>query len=77
MAKKSWDDLTPTQQKLVIAAGVAEAALTLWTVRDLKRRDAAQVRGPKLVWRAASIVQPFGPLAYLAFGRRKHVGGPG
>ncbi|WP_110208684.1 hypothetical protein [Nocardioides daejeonensis] len=71
MAKKSWNDLTPTQQKVVVIGGVVEAALTGWMLRDLKRREAAQVRGPKLLWRAASVVQPFGPLGYLAFGRRR------
>ncbi|WP_235736710.1 PLDc N-terminal domain-containing protein [Nocardioides alcanivorans] len=71
MAKKNWSDLSPTQQKAVVAVAVAEVALTAWVLRDLKRRDSAQVRGPKLLWRAASAVQPFGPLGYLAFGRRR------
>lgn len=71
MAKKSWNDLSPAQQKAVIVGGVVETVLTGWMLRDLKRRDATQVRGPKLAWRAASVVQPFGPLGYLAFGRRR------
>lgn len=75
MAKKRWSDLTPAQQKAVIAVGVVEALMTGWMLRDLKHRDAAQVRGPKLMWRAVSMVQPVGPLGYLAFGRRRaHAG---
>lgn len=70
MAKKSWSDLTPTQQKLLIAAGAVESALTLYTLRDLARRPSAAVRGPKVLWRAGAFVQPVGPVAYLAFGRR-------
>lgn len=71
MAKKSWNDLSTTQQRAIIVAGVIETALTVWTLRDLSRRDASEVRGPKFLWRAASAVQPFGPMAYVAFGRRK------
>ena len=69
--KKSWSDLTPTQQKLVIAGGVAEAALSIWCLRDLKRRPAEAVRGPKALWVPAMSIQPFGPLAYLTLGRRR------
>lgn len=71
MAKKSWNDLSPAQRKAVIIGGVVEAALTGWMLRDLKRRDADQVRGPKLMWRAASMIQPFGPVGYVVLGRRK------
>jgi len=70
MAKKSWSDLTPTQQKLLVAAGVVEVALTTWCMRDLSRRSMDQVRGPKLLWGPALSVQPIGPLAYLAVGRK-------
>jgi hypothetical protein len=37
---------------------------------DLARRPRSRVRGPKLAWVAAAVVQPFGPVAYLLFGRR-------
>jgi hypothetical protein len=68
--KKTWSDLTPTQQKLVIAAGAVEAALTTYAMRDLAHRPQSAVRGPKLVWRLACFVQPVGPVAYLVLGRR-------
>ena len=68
--KKSWADLTPTQQKLIVAAGVVEVAVTTWCLRDLKRRSKDQVRGPKLLWGPAMSVQPIGPIAYLLVGRR-------
>lgn len=70
MAKKQWNDLTPTQQKLVVAGGVIETVLTGYVLRDLSKRSKAQVRGPKALWRLGSVVQPVGPVAYLAFGRR-------
>ena len=68
--KKKWSDLTPTQQKLVIAAGAVEAALTTYAMRDLASRPQSQVRGPKLLWRLACFVQPVGPIGYLVAGRR-------
>lgn len=67
--KKKWSELTPTQRKAVVIGGAAEVALTAWCLRDLSRRSADEVNGPKAVWRAAMVVQPFGPLAYLWRGR--------
>jgi hypothetical protein len=69
--KKSWSDLTPTQKKIVVVAGIAEVALTTWCLRDLKQRDAATVRGPKALWVPAMSVQPVGPIAYLVWGRKR------
>ena len=68
--KKKWSDLTPTQQKAVIAGGVVEVALTAVALRDLARRPASEVRGRKWQWVLAFAVQPFGPIAYLLRGRR-------
>lgn len=71
MAKKTWSDMTPTQRKIVVVTGIAEVALTAWCAKDLRQRPAAQVRGPKLLWGPALSVQPFGPIAYLVWGRRR------
>jgi phospholipase D-like protein len=68
--KKSWSDLTPTQRKIVVVTGILELVLTAAATRDLKRRPRHQVRGPKPLWLLAFSVQPFGPLAYFAVGRR-------
>ena len=69
-SKKSWSDLSRMQRRLIVAAGAAEAVLTAAAVRDLARRPAGDVRGPKPVWLLSFAVQPVGPLAYLALGRR-------
>ena len=37
---------------------------------DLARRPKALVRGSKRRWALVCFVQPVGPIAYLAFGRR-------
>ena len=69
--QRSWSDMTPTQKKLVVVGGIAEVALTAWCARDLKRRPAELVRGPKLLWAPALSVQPVGPIAYLVWGRKR------
>lgn len=71
MTKKSWSDLTAGQQRLVMATGAAEAIVTGAALRDLARRPADSVRGPKALWGAACFVQPVGPLAYYVVGRRR------
>ena len=68
--KKKWSDLTPAQQRAIKVGGVLEAALTALAQRDLARRSASEVRGSKALWALSFVVQPFGPLAYFAAGRR-------
>ena len=68
--KKKWSDLTATQQRAIIVAGAVEAVVTVVALRDIARRPASEVRGSKLVWVLSFVVQPFGPLAYFASGRR-------
>jgi predicted cobalt transporter CbtA len=68
--KKRWSDLTSTQQTAIVAGVAGEAVMTVVAGRDLARRPAADVRGRKVLWALSLVVQPFGPLAYLAFGRR-------
>ncbi len=71
MANRSWNDLSPTAQKAVVAAGAVELALTTYAQIDLGRRAKGEVRGPKLLWRLLTMVQPVGPIAYLVLGRRR------
>jgi Phospholipase_D-nuclease N-terminal len=70
MAKKRWSDLTALQRRAILVGGAAEVVLTSAAMRDLARRDADEVRGPKVAWVLACVVQPFGPLAYFVLGRR-------
>ena len=69
-SKRRWSDLTPTQQGLILASAAVELALTATAIIDLARRPADQIRGPKPLWLLGCIVQPLGPIAYLALGRR-------
>ncbi|MCW2844745.1 MAG: hypothetical protein JWN22_2661 [Nocardioides sp.] len=69
--KKRWSDLSATQRRLIFVAGAAEALMTAAALRDLARRPAREIRGSKLAWVLSCVVQPVGPLAYLAAGRRE------
>jgi Phospholipase_D-nuclease N-terminal len=70
MAKKRWSDLSTSQQRAIVVAGVIEVVITAVALNDLLRRPSSLVRGPKAVWALSFVVQPFGPLAYLAAGRQ-------
>ena len=68
--KKKWEDFTPGQRRAIVVAASVEVGLTTVALVDLARRPSVMVRGPKLIWIAGCVVQPFGPIAYLLFGRR-------
>jgi hypothetical protein len=71
VAKKKWSDLSDRQKAVVIVGGAIEVVLTTVALADLARRPAVQVRGPKLAWALGCLVQPIGPLTYLAVGRSR------
>lgn len=68
--KKTWSELSPTTRAALVAGGLAEAIVTSIALRDLVRRPAALVRGPKLLWGPLLFVQPVGSPLYLIAGRR-------
>jgi hypothetical protein len=47
-----------------------EIILTSIAAVDLARRPRQQIRGPKPLWWLGILIQPFGPVAYLGWGRR-------
>lgn len=69
MNNKKWSEMSRAQQGAVVVLGAAEVVLTAVAVVDLVRRPAEQVRGPKVAWAAGLVIQPVGPIAYLAWGR--------
>jgi hypothetical protein len=73
-ARRQWSDLSQRTRRLLTIAAVAEGALKLAALIDLKRRPASQVRGPKWAW--ATVVTVVGsagvlPVSYFLFGRRQ------
>jgi hypothetical protein len=73
MPGRQWNDLSERTRGLLIAAAVADGALRVAALIDIKRRPASQIRGPKPVWATAvAIISSAGvlPISYFAFGRR-------
>ncbi len=63
--------LTPTARRAVWALLAFEAVLIGIAERDIQRRPAERIRGPKLLWRALATQNVIGPAAYYGFGRRR------
>jgi hypothetical protein len=66
-----WTGLTKSQRQSVVALACVELILTPVALWDLAHRPAGEVRGAKALWVLGCAVQPFGPVAYLALGRRR------
>lgn len=71
MAKKSWSELSDAQKTAILVVASTELALTATALVDLARRPAAQVRGRKGLWVLGILVQPIGPVVYLAWGAHR------
>ncbi len=73
-ARRRWSDLTERNRKLLLTAAVADGALRVAALIDIKRRPASQIRGRKWIWAAvAALVSSAGvvPISYFVFGRRR------
>jgi hypothetical protein len=73
-ARRRWSDLSEGTRRLLIAAAVADGALRVAALIDIKRRPANQIRGRKRVWAAAmAVISSAGvlPISYFVFGRRR------
>ena len=64
-----WSDLSARRRVGVVVVSAAQLALTAAAYRDLARRDADEVNGPKAAWALAILVNWVGPLTYFAKGR--------
>ncbi len=69
--RKSWHDLSRRQKTSIVVQGALQLALMSWTLWDVRRRDPEKLNGSKRLWTALAFVQPFGPIAYLPFGRKR------
>ncbi|MFF2317656.1 hypothetical protein ACFVTE_15470 [Arthrobacter sp. NPDC058097] len=68
--KKSWKELPPAARIGTIVIGAAQLAFLTAAQRDLSRRPAEQIRGSKMFWRLATLINFVGPGCYFAFGRK-------
>jgi hypothetical protein len=69
--KQSWSDLSPTQQKATVGAGIVQVGLCIAALADIRRRPAEEINGKKPMWVALAFVNTLGPLAYFIFGRKR------
>jgi len=70
-AERKWAELSDRQRAWLLAAAAAELSLKVAALIDIKRRPADRIRGPKVLWRAAMVVNLLGPVSYFAFGRKR------
>lgn len=68
--RRRWSELSGGTRAAIVTSGTIEVLLTATAAVDLYRRPQDRVRGPKAAWWPLIFVQPVGPIAYLALGRR-------
>lgn len=73
MAKKTWKEMSPAARAGMVAVGIAQISLMLAAQRDISRRPAEQINGPKVAWRMAAFINFIGPMGYFVFGRKRAV----
>jgi hypothetical protein len=69
MKGKQFSQRSPIEKAAIGIAFIVSLAIVGVAERDIQRRAAPEIRGPKLAWRAASL-NAIGALAYLGLGRR-------
>lgn len=69
--RQSIKDLSAGKRAAMGGAALVQLGLLAAAQLDLLKRPAERVRGPKWGWRAATLVNFVGPLAYFLFGRRR------
>lgn len=69
--KKSWSSMSGGRKAMTMVMGAAQVALAVTAWKDLAKRPADQVNGPKAAWAAAIAVNFIGPILYFTKGRVK------
>lgn len=69
--KKKWKDLTKGQRVRAVSLAAVQIALQSAAIRDIAKRPASQIKGPKAAWIAGTFINFTGPVAYFALGRRR------
>jgi hypothetical protein len=63
--------MTQRQARVLAVTLVVHLVILRFTIRDLRRRPDAAVRGSKRMWRVAASLNTTGSLAYWLVGRRR------
>ena len=69
--RELYDRLSPAARRALWALAALEMVLIGAAERDIQRRPAEKVRGPKLLWRAVATQNVIGPAAYFVLGKRR------
>jgi len=72
--KEHWARLSPRDRGLLVAAAAVDNGMKIAALRDLRRRPASQIRGPRWLWAVVvTLVNSVGivPLCYFTLGRRR------
>ncbi|MHC6593140.1 hypothetical protein [Arthrobacter sp. C152] len=69
--KKTWKEMSTPSKVGTIVVGIIQMSLLAAAQRDISRRPAELINGPKAAWRAASFVNFVGPMGYFIFGRKR------
>ncbi len=65
-------ELTPKQKSRIVAVAlVVQAIVATLTLRDIAKRPADRIRGPKRLWKAVGSVNTAGAAAYWLVGRKR------
>lgn len=67
---ESYRGLSPLARRGVLVLLAIEALLIAATERDIHRRPAQSIRGPKLLWRLIATQNVIGPAVYFKLGRK-------
>lgn len=69
--KQFTERLSRKQRAGIGVLAAMELTVKIAAARDIQRRPSDQVRGSKLLWRLALLVNTVGPVSYFLCGRRR------
>ncbi|ACL38969.1 MULTISPECIES: membrane protein [Pseudarthrobacter] len=69
--KKTWKEMSPSSKAGTIIVAIVQLSMLVAAQRDISKRPAALINGPKGAWRAASFINFVGPMGYFIFGRKR------
>jgi hypothetical protein len=69
--KKTWKEMSPAARASFVAIGIAQVSLMIAAQRDISKRPAEQINGPKAAWRMAAMINFIGPMGYFVLGRKR------
>ena len=70
-ARVRFGELSRRRRAGIAVLGTVQLGLLIAAERDIQRRPAVLIRGPKSRWRVICLINFLGPLSYFTFGRRR------